>query len=194
MAEPGQVVAGQARAVGQQVDDGQAIGHHGVVQPQVRQVVAERALPLKEAVIDDAPTVAAVKAFVVDPWQTSCPRCPAVPSQGARRRTGEDVPRRGEGMSTADKDRLADREFAFPEERKEPLTDARHVRNAIARFDQVEGISDAERDKAGKRIRPRRSATTSKFPSLTGENWPRAARTASASRHTSRQAGGITRA
>lgn len=66
---------------------------------------------------------------------------------------GEDVPRSGEGMSTADKDRLADQEFAFPEERKEPLTDVRHVRNAIARFNQVEGVSDAERDKAWKRIR-----------------------------------------
>ena len=47
---------------------------------------------------------------------------------------------------------LAD-QFAFPEERKEPLTDARHVRNAIARFDQVEGVSDAERDKAWRRIK-----------------------------------------
>jgi hypothetical protein len=65
---------------------------------------------------------------------------------------GEDAPRRGEGMSTADKDKLADQEFAFPAERKEPLTDARHVRNAIARFDQVEGVSDAERDQAWKRI------------------------------------------
>jgi hypothetical protein len=65
---------------------------------------------------------------------------------------GEDAPRRGEGMSTADKDKLADREFAFPAQRKEPLTDARHVRNAIARFDQVEGVSDAERDQAWKRI------------------------------------------
>jgi hypothetical protein len=65
---------------------------------------------------------------------------------------GKDVPRSGEGMSTADKDRLASQEFAFPEERKEPLTDARHVRNAIARFDQVEGVSDAERDQAWKRI------------------------------------------
>jgi hypothetical protein len=55
-------------------------------------------------------------------------------------------------MSTADKDRLADDEFAFPKERKEPLTDARHVRNAIARFDQVEGVDDAERDQAWKRI------------------------------------------
>ena len=65
---------------------------------------------------------------------------------------GENVPRDSQGMSTAEKDRLADQEFAFPEERKEPLTDARHVRNAIARFDQVEGVSDAERDQAWKRI------------------------------------------
>jgi Family of unknown function (DUF6582) len=65
---------------------------------------------------------------------------------------GKDVPRQGQGMSTAEKDRLDDPEFAFPKERKEPLTDARHVRNAIARFNQVEGVSDAERDKAWKRI------------------------------------------
>jgi hypothetical protein len=38
-------------------------------------------------------------------------------------------------------------------ERKEPLTDARHVRNAIARFNQVEGVSDAEREAAWKRIK-----------------------------------------
>jgi hypothetical protein len=43
-------------------------------------------------------------------------------------------------------------EFAFPEQRKEPLNDASHVRNAIARFDQVEGVTDAERDEAWKRI------------------------------------------
>lgn len=65
---------------------------------------------------------------------------------------GKKVPRQGQGMSTAEKDDLADKEFAFPRERKEPLTDARHVRNAIARFDQVEGVSDAERDQAWKRI------------------------------------------
>lgn len=56
------------------------------------------------------------------------------------------------GMSTAEKGRLKDTQFAFPDERKEPLNDAAHVRNAIARFDQVEGVSDAERDKAWKRI------------------------------------------
>ena len=43
--------------------------------------------------------------------------------------------------------------FAFPKERKEPLTDARHVRNAVARFDQVEDVTDAERDRAWKRIK-----------------------------------------
>ena len=58
----------------------------------------------------------------------------------------------GSGMSTADKDRLKDTQFAFPDQRKEPLNDAAHVRNAIARFDQVEGVSDAERDEAWKRI------------------------------------------
>jgi hypothetical protein len=65
---------------------------------------------------------------------------------------GKKVPRRSQGLSTAEKDALPDQEFAFPKERKEPLTDARHVRNAIARFDQVEGVSDAERDQAWKRI------------------------------------------
>jgi len=38
--------------------------------------------------------------------------------------------------------------FAFPKQRKEPLTDANHVRDALARFDQVEGVSDADRDLA----------------------------------------------
>jgi Family of unknown function (DUF6582) len=65
---------------------------------------------------------------------------------------GRTVPRRSQGMSTAEKDKLGSKEFAFPKERKEPLTDARHVRNAIARFNQVEGVSDAERDRAWKRI------------------------------------------
>ena len=43
-------------------------------------------------------------------------------------------------MSTAEKNRLPDSKFAFPEQRKEPLVDAKHVRNAVARFDQVEGV------------------------------------------------------
>ena len=44
-------------------------------------------------------------------------------------------------------------EYAFPEQEKEPLTDAKHVRNAIARFNQVQGVSDADRDRAWKRIK-----------------------------------------
>lgn len=40
---------------------------------------------------------------------------------------------------------LPDAVFAFPHQRKEPLTDARHVRNSIARFDQVIDVSDADR-------------------------------------------------
>ena len=65
---------------------------------------------------------------------------------------GAKIPKQSEGISTADKDRLPDSVFAFPTEHKEPLTDARHVRNAISRFDQVEGVSDADRNAAWKRI------------------------------------------
>jgi hypothetical protein len=35
--------------------------------------------------------------------------------------------------------------FAFPRHRKEPLTDEKHVRNAVARFDQVIDVSDEDR-------------------------------------------------
>lgn len=66
---------------------------------------------------------------------------------------GKDVPRQREGLSTAEENDLSKSEFAFPKERKEPLTDAKHVRNAIARFDQVEGVSDRERDQAWRRIK-----------------------------------------
>jgi hypothetical protein len=40
---------------------------------------------------------------------------------------------------------LPDTVFAFPKQRKEPLTDAQHVRNAVARFDQVIDVSDDDR-------------------------------------------------
>ena len=42
--------------------------------------------------------------------------------------------------------------FAFAKQRKEPIENAAHVRNAIARFNQVEGVSDEERDEAWKHI------------------------------------------
>jgi hypothetical protein len=51
-------------------------------------------------------------------------------------------------LTTSKRDELPDSAYAFPKQRKEPLTDATHVRNALARFDQVEGVSDAEREQA----------------------------------------------
>ncbi len=53
-------------------------------------------------------------------------------------------PHEKHGHLTAKSD-LPDTVFAFPNQRKEPLTDANHVRNAVARFDQVTGVSDADR-------------------------------------------------
>jgi len=57
------------------------------------------------------------------------------------------------GMSEKERDELPDGAFAFPKERKEPINDAGHVRAAVARFDQVEGVTNDERDEAWKRIR-----------------------------------------
>jgi hypothetical protein len=56
-------------------------------------------------------------------------------------------------LDTKDRDKLEDSQYAFPKERKEPLNDADHVRNAMARFDQVKSVSDDERDEAWKRIK-----------------------------------------
>jgi hypothetical protein len=56
-------------------------------------------------------------------------------------------------LSEKQRDKLDEDQFAFPKERKEPLNNASHVRNAIARFDQVEGVSEHERDEAWKRIK-----------------------------------------
>jgi hypothetical protein len=70
----------------------------------------------------------------------------------SERAHGRQVPKTSEGMSTAEENRLSDADFAFSDQRKEPLSDAAHVRNAISRFDQVEGVSDAERDRAWRRI------------------------------------------
>jgi hypothetical protein len=51
-------------------------------------------------------------------------------------------------LSSKDKNDLPESVFAFPKQRKEPITDASHVRNALARFDQVKGVSDEDRDLA----------------------------------------------
>ena len=58
-------------------------------------------------------------------------------------------------MSTLNADKrnaIPAQQFAFPKQSKEPLENAEHVRNAIARFKQVEGVSDSERDTAWKHI------------------------------------------
>jgi hypothetical protein len=51
-------------------------------------------------------------------------------------------------LSSGDRNELPDSAYAFPDKRKEPLTDASHVQNALARFDQVKGVTDEERDQA----------------------------------------------
>jgi hypothetical protein len=55
-------------------------------------------------------------------------------------------------LRTATRDRMPATTFAFPKQRKEPLENASHVRNAVARFDQVDGVTEAERRAAWKRI------------------------------------------
>jgi hypothetical protein len=51
-------------------------------------------------------------------------------------------------LDADDRNSLPDSAYAFPKQRKEPLTDASHVRNALARFDQVEDVSDSDRELA----------------------------------------------
>jgi hypothetical protein len=59
------------------------------------------------------------------------------------------APGEAEGtLDAEDRNELPDSAYAFPGKRKEPLTDTRHVRTALARFDQVKDVSDSERDQA----------------------------------------------
>ncbi len=55
-------------------------------------------------------------------------------------------------LKAEERDDLEKGQFAFPKERKEPLENASHVRNAAARFNQVQGVTEAERRAAWKRI------------------------------------------
>jgi hypothetical protein len=47
---------------------------------------------------------------------------------------------------------LPETAYAFRARRNQPLTDGTHVRNALARFDQVKGVSDADQDQAWSNI------------------------------------------
>lgn len=51
-------------------------------------------------------------------------------------------------LSSAERKELPDFVYAFPDKRKEPLVDASHVREALARFDQVKDVTDGEREQA----------------------------------------------
>jgi hypothetical protein len=77
---------------------------------------------------------------------------------------------------------LPDSVFAFPKERKEPLTDARHVRNAIARFDQTIDVSDEDREQAFANIK---KAAEYYGVDMTETDWAQLGRTP----HTGRTAG-----
>jgi hypothetical protein len=71
-------------------------------------------------------------------------------------------------LDAAERNQMPDSAYAFPRLRKEPLNDASHVRNAIARFDQVKDASDAERREAFERIRK----AARKFDvEMTAERW-----------------------
>jgi hypothetical protein len=65
----------------------------------------------------------------------------------AQKTTWKPRTRHGE-LDTDDRDKLPDSVYAFPKQRKEPLTDASHVQNALARFDQVQDVSDTDRELA----------------------------------------------
>jgi hypothetical protein len=71
-------------------------------------------------------------------------------------------------LSTEDRKEIKDSTFAFPKQRKEPLEDASHVRNAIARFDQVKDVSDEEREEAFHRIN---AAAKKHGVEMTETNW-----------------------
>ena len=55
-------------------------------------------------------------------------------------------------LKEAAREKIPATKFAFPKQRKEPLENASHVRNAAARFNQVQGVTEAERRAAWKRI------------------------------------------
>jgi hypothetical protein len=63
------------------------------------------------------------------------------------------VPTKSHALSADDRKHIDTSNYAFPDQRKEPLENASHVRNAIARFDQVKDVSDADREKAFHRIK-----------------------------------------
>jgi hypothetical protein len=89
-----------------------------------------------------------MKTITIQHWESARQRSPS--SQAFKDKDGKDMPEatwkphEKHGRLTMQSD-LPDSVYAFPKQRKEPLTDAQHVRNAVARFDQVTDVSDADR-------------------------------------------------
>ncbi|MEW6436055.1 MAG: DUF6582 domain-containing protein [Pseudomonadota bacterium] len=88
------------------------------------------------------------------------------------------APHEKHGTLTEQSD-LPDSVYAFPTQRKEPLTDAKHVRNAIARFDQVIDVSDHDRDLAFANIK---KAADHYGVEMTETNWRQLGKTPSTGR------------
>jgi hypothetical protein len=77
-------------------------------------------------------------------------------------------------LSTDERNHMSDSTYAFPKQRKEPLNDASHVRNAIARFDQVKDVSDKEREEAFHNIK---AAAKKHGVEVTEASWKQLGRT-----------------
>ncbi len=64
-----------------------------------------------------------------------------------------DAEQAGGDLDAAARRELPASAYAFPRQRKEPLSSASHVRAALSRFDQVSDVSDADRALAFENIR-----------------------------------------
>ena len=72
-------------------------------------------------------------------------------------------------LDAAERNELPASAFAFPAQRKEPLTSASHVRSALNRFDQVQDVTDADRALAFENIR---RAASYYGVDMTEQSWP----------------------
>jgi hypothetical protein len=87
-----------------------------------------------------------VQVFIQEEWAMAATHT----SKSHTKSDSHDTPN---ALSTNARKHVKESNFAFPDKRKEPLNDASHVRNAIARFDQVKDVSDDQRASAFKRIK-----------------------------------------
>src|ERR1700722_10212835 len=93
----------------------------------------------------EAPEIASPRRRASAPYTTRAAR-PRRPAPGVQRPRSMERPSRSpDGPQLTAKADLPNTASAFPTQRKEPMTDAKHVRNAAARFDQVTDVSDEDR-------------------------------------------------